>query len=89
MPTLKEAGVDGVEVVVWYGLFAPAATPRDVVTKLAEAIARAARSPDTAQRLVELGAEPVGNTPAEYAAYIKRAYAHVAKVVKASGSAFE
>jgi len=86
VPTLKEAGVDGVEVVVWYGLFAPAATPRDVVTKLAEAIARAARSPDTAQRLVELGAEPVGNTPDEFGKLLRVELARWSEVVKVSGA---
>ena len=86
VPTLKEAGVDGVEVVVWYGLFAPAATPRDVVTKLAEAIARAARSPDIAQRLVELGAEPVGNTPDEFGKLLRVELARWSEVVKISGA---
>ena len=86
VPTLKEAGVAGVEVVVWYGLFAPAATPRDVVTKLAEAIARAARSPDIAQRLVELGAEPVGNTPDEFGKLLRVELARWSEVVKISGA---
>lgn len=54
------------EVVVWYGVLAPAATPRDVVNKLAEAIGRAARSPHIRQRLVDQGAEPVGSTPEEF-----------------------
>jgi len=85
VPTLKEAGVDGVEVVVWYGLFAPAATPRDVVTKLAEAIARAARSPDITQRLVELGAEPIGSTPEQLTAEIKAEIARMGKVIREAG----
>ena len=60
VPTMKEAGIDGVEVVVWYGVLAPAATPREIVSMLANAVIRAARSPDIRQRLLEQGAEPVG-----------------------------
>lgn len=86
VPTMKEAGVAGVEVVVWYGLFAPAATPRDIVTKLSEAIARAAHSPDTKQRLTDLGAEPVGNTPDQFGKLLREELARWAEVVKVSGA---
>jgi len=86
VPTMKEAGVVGVEVVVWYGLFAPAATPPEIVAKLAEAIARAARSPDIAQRLIELGAEPVGNTPEEFGKLLRVELARWSEVVKVSGA---
>jgi len=86
VPTMKEAGVAGVEVVVWYGLFAPAATPRDVVAKLSEAIARAARSPDMQQRLIDLGAEPVGNSPAEFGKLLREELARWSEVVKVSGA---
>jgi len=86
VPTMKEAGVAGVEVVVWYGLFAPAATPRDIVTKLSEAIARAARSPDIKQRLIDLGAEPVGNTPEEFGKLLREELVRWAEVVKVSGA---
>jgi tripartite-type tricarboxylate transporter receptor subunit TctC len=86
VPTMAEAGVKGVEVVVWYGLFAPAATPRDVVAKLAETLGRAARSPDIRQRLLDLGAEPVGNTPDEFAKLFREEVARWAEVVKVSGA---
>ncbi len=86
VPTMAEAGVKGVEVVVWYGVFAPAATPRDVVSKLAEAIARAARAPDVRQRLQDLGAEPVGNTPEEFSKLFREEIARWAEVVKVSGA---
>jgi tripartite-type tricarboxylate transporter receptor subunit TctC len=86
VPTLKEAGVDGVEVPVWYALLAPAATPREVVTILANTTARAARSPDTRQRLVEQGADPVGNTPQEFARLLRDEVTKYAEVVRISGA---
>ena len=86
VPTMKEAGVPGVEVVVWYGVFAPAATPRDVVAKLGDTIARAARAPDMKQRLEDLGAEPVGNTPEEFSKLFREEIARWAEVVKVSGA---
>jgi tripartite-type tricarboxylate transporter receptor subunit TctC len=86
VPIMKEAGVNGVEVVVWYGVLAPAATPRDVVNKLAEAIARAARAPDMRQKLQDLGAEPVGNTPEEFSKLFHEEIARWAEVVRVSGA---
>src|SRR4030095_10792993 len=81
VPTLKEAGVDGVEVPVWYALLAPAATPREVGTILANTAARAAPSADTRQRLVEQGADPVGNTPQEFAKLLREEVSKYAEVV--------
>ena len=89
VPTLKEAGVEGVEVPVWYALLAPAATPREVVSLLAGASARAARSPDTRQRLIEQGADPVGNTPEEFAKLLREEVAKYAEVVRISGAKAE
>ncbi len=86
VPTMKEAGVPGVEVVVWYGIFAPAATPRDVVAKLGDAIARAAHAPDMQRRLQDLGAEPVGNTPEEFTKLFREEVTRWAEVVKVSGA---
>jgi tripartite-type tricarboxylate transporter receptor subunit TctC len=86
VPTLKESGVNGVEVVVWYGVFAPAGTPREIVNALANTVAKAARSPDTRQRLIEQGAEPVGNSPDEFAKLLKNEFVRWAEVVKVSGA---
>jgi tripartite-type tricarboxylate transporter receptor subunit TctC len=86
VPTMKEAGVSGVEVTVWYGVLAPAATPRDIVNRLAEAIARAARSPDMQQKLQDLGAEPVGNKPEEFSKLLREEVVRWAEVVKVSGA---
>jgi tripartite-type tricarboxylate transporter receptor subunit TctC len=86
VPTMKEAGVDGVEVPVWYALLAPAATPREVVRILSQATVRAAHSPELSQKLVEQGTEPVGNSPEEFAAMLKSEVARWAEVVKISGA---
>jgi len=86
VPTMVEAGVKGVEVVVWYGIFAPAATPRDVIAKLGDAIARAARSPDIQQKFESLGAEAVGNSPDAFAKLFREEVARWAEVVKVSGA---
>lgn len=86
VPTMAEAGAKGVEVVVWYGVLAPAATPREIVGKLADGIARAARSPDVRQRLLDMGAEPVGNTPEQFGKQLKEEVVRWAEVVKVSGA---
>jgi tripartite-type tricarboxylate transporter receptor subunit TctC len=86
VPTMKEAGVEGVEVPVWYALLAPAATPREIVRTLSEATVRAARSPELKQKLVEQGTEPVGNSPEEFAKMLKEEVARWAEIVKISGA---
>lgn len=86
VPTLKESGVNGVEVVVWYGLFVPAATPREIIGTLASATAKAARAPDIRQRLIDQGAEPVGNTPEQFAKLLREEQARWAEVVRVSGA---
>ena len=86
VPTMKEAGVDGVEVPLWFALLAPAGTPRDIIRTLATAVARAAQSPDTKKRLLEQGAEPVGNTPEEFQRQLGAEVARWAEVVKVSGA---
>ena len=89
VPTMEEAGVNGVEVPVWYALLAPAATPREVVKILSAATVRAAHSPELKQKLVEQGAEPVGSSPEEFAAMLKREVARWAEIVKVSGAKAE
>src|SRR6185503_14907279 len=71
VPTMKEAGVAGVEVTVWYGLLAPAGTPRDIVSTLSAACIKAARSPELKPKLIEQGADPIGNTPEEFAKLLR------------------
>jgi tripartite-type tricarboxylate transporter receptor subunit TctC len=86
VPTMKEAGVDDVVVPVWYALLAPAATPREIVKLLGDATARAARTPDLKQKLIDQGAEPVGNTPEEFGKLLREEVARWAEVVRVSGA---
>jgi len=81
--------VPGYEAVQWYGVLAPAGTPRDIISKLHAQIVRALQSADVRQRLLTDGAEPVGSSPEEFAAFIRAETAKWAKVVKASGIAQE
>jgi tripartite-type tricarboxylate transporter receptor subunit TctC len=83
---MKDAGIDGVEVSLWYALLAPAATPREIVEKLASAVARAAQDPGIREQLRKQGADPVGNTPAEFNAYLREELARWTEVVKVSGA---
>ena len=86
VPTMKEAGVEGVEVPLWFGMLAPAGTPRDIVAVLAAGVARAAKDPDMRKRLEEQGGEPIGSTPEEFAALLREEVAKWAEVVKVSGA---
>jgi tripartite-type tricarboxylate transporter receptor subunit TctC len=89
VPTMKEAGVEGVEVPLWFGLLAPAGTPREVIQALASGVGRVARTPDVRHRLVEQGAEPVGNTPEEFERQLHEEIARWTEVVKVSGAKAE
>jgi tripartite-type tricarboxylate transporter receptor subunit TctC len=89
VPTMKEAGVAGVEVPLWFGLLAPAATPGEIVHALAAAVKKGAHSPDMQKKLLDQGAEPVGNTPEEFQAMLKEEVARWAEVVKTSGARAE
>jgi tripartite-type tricarboxylate transporter receptor subunit TctC len=70
LPTMGESGLEGFEVVAWFGLFAPAATPRPIVDRLSSETRAALGSAEVARRLVDIGAEPLGSTPEEFAAYV-------------------
>ncbi|MEA3156749.1 MAG: hypothetical protein QOK44_4338 [Betaproteobacteria bacterium] len=82
LPTVAESGVPGYEAASWYGVLAPAATPRPIVQKLNSEIVRIARTPDVRERLAADGADPVGSSPEEFAAYIKRELARWARVIE-------
>jgi tripartite-type tricarboxylate transporter receptor subunit TctC len=84
IPTVAEAGVPNYEALQWYGLLAPAGTPPPIVTRLQTEIAHALKLPDVKERLAADGAEPVGSTPAEFAALIRSEIEKWAKVAKAA-----
>jgi tripartite-type tricarboxylate transporter receptor subunit TctC len=85
LPTIAET-VPGYEASGWYGAFAPAATPRDIINRLNTEMNRAMKMPDVIQRLAGDGVEAVGTTPEQFAAYLKQEVAKWGKVVKASGA---
>ena len=70
-PTFIEAGLPGYDTYEWYGVFAPAKIPKERLAKLSKEIARILRLPDVSEKLIAQGALPVGNTPEEFAAFIK------------------
>ncbi|HEX2546718.1 MAG TPA: tripartite tricarboxylate transporter substrate binding protein [Ramlibacter sp.] len=72
VPTVRELGFASMELEGWNGLFAPAGTPRPVIERLHREVVAAVKHPDVAKRLVELGAEPVGSSPAEQEAILRR-----------------
>lgn len=89
VPTLAESGMPGFEVGAWQGLMAPAGTPRSVIDRLNSEMVAALRSPEIKAKLAAQGAEPLGSTPDEYAAYLKEELARWAEVVKATGVTIE
>ena len=86
VPTMKEAGVEGVEVPLWFGLLAPAGTPREIVQLLAANVTKAGHAPDLRQKMIDQGADPVGNTPEEFQRQLDREVASWMEVVKVSGA---
>jgi tripartite-type tricarboxylate transporter receptor subunit TctC len=85
IPTIAESGVPGYEVTTWYGVAAPAKTPRAIIDRLHSEIMRALKSPDLQARFKDLGADPLGNTPEQATAYVQNEITKWAKVIKAAG----
>ena len=86
LPTVAEAGVPGYEAPTWTGVIAPAGVPRPIVDKLNAAINRAIRSPTFQERFAQIGDEPGGGTPEDFAALIRRDSAKWAEVIARSGA---
>ena len=89
IPTIAESGLPGYEASSWFGMHAPAKTPRDIVNKLHATVAKALRTPEMMERLSSQGADPVGNTPEQFSEFVRAEIAKWAKVVKASGAKVE
>jgi tripartite-type tricarboxylate transporter receptor subunit TctC len=86
VPTVAEAGVANYESGVWFGLMAPAATPKDIIAKLNAAALQAARSPEFIKRMTDLGYSIIPGSPEDMAAMLKAELARWAPIVKASGA---
>jgi tripartite-type tricarboxylate transporter receptor subunit TctC len=89
LPTMAEAGVPGYEVTTWYGLVAPVGTPADIVNKIHDQVVAALRTPEMKKRLDDIGAEPGGMTPANFAAFIAAETTKWSKVIKDSGATID
>jgi tripartite-type tricarboxylate transporter receptor subunit TctC len=85
VPTIAESGVPGYEVTVWYGICAPAGTPKPIVTKINADMAKALNMPDLRQRLYAQGVDATPNSPEAFTAFIKAETTKWAKVVKDAG----
>ena len=85
MPTLDEAGLKGFQAVAWNGLTAPARTPKEVIARINADVLKVIRSPELVERLRSEGSDPVGNTPAQYSAFLRDEIAKWGKVIKFAG----
>ena len=85
VPSIAEAGLPGYEATQWFGLLAPAGTPRPIIDRLYQEAARALRAADLKERMTAEGLEVVGGTPEEFADYIKSETEKWTKVIKAAG----
>ena len=85
VPTISESGVKGYDASAWYGVFVPAKTAPDIVRQLNEGIIAALKTPEVLQRMETLGAESVGSTPEEFAAFVKSEIARWGPIVKVAG----
>lgn len=85
IPTAAEAGVSGFEAGLWFGVFAPAKTPREIVTKVSADTARALRSPEIEQTLASGGSTPIGSSPEEFAQFLEADTALWGNVLRKAG----
>jgi tripartite-type tricarboxylate transporter receptor subunit TctC len=85
VPTVAESGVPGYVAVNWYGVFVPAGTTREIVTRLHEDIVRVLKQPSVAERFASEGGAPVGNTPEQFAALVRAEIPMWARVIRDAG----
>jgi tripartite-type tricarboxylate transporter receptor subunit TctC len=81
-PTIAESGVPGYELLTWFAVVAPAATPKPVIARLNAEIIKAVNAADTRKRFIELATDPVSSTPEELGAYTRREIVKWRKLIK-------
>ncbi len=87
VPTMEEAaGLKGFDATSWFGLFAPTGTPQEIVARVHQDVVKLLSAPDMRERFIGQGATPVGNTPEQFAAFIRSEIDKWTKVVKFSGA---
>lgn len=82
IPLLSDVGLPGFESLLWFGIFAPAKTPKDIIDRLSTEVRKAVASPDLSRRFIALGAETMGSSPEEFGAFVKSEYEHWGKLIK-------
>ena len=85
VPTVAESGLPGFEIIMWYGLFAPARTPENIVRRLRDEVVKGLNAPDIRQRLLAENCDIIGSTPEEFGAKVKRDVEKFRKVILESG----
>ncbi len=85
VPTIAEAGVPGYEVEGWFGFFAPAAVPKPIIDRLNKEVVAMLKNPAVKEKLLAQGAEPVGGTPEEFAAFVKKEHDRWARIIAEAG----
>ena len=89
MPTLQEAGLKDFDIGTWFGVLAPVGTPKPVLDRLSAEATKIIQSPDFRKRMDDIGAQPVGNSPAEMAAQIRSETDKFSVLVKAGNVTVE
>jgi tripartite-type tricarboxylate transporter receptor subunit TctC len=89
VPTVKEAGIEGYEMKNWYGLLAPAGTPKAIIDKLNAAIVKVVSTPEIKEQFYAQGSEPTSNSPQEFSQFIREETERMSKVVKKAGIKIE
>jgi tripartite-type tricarboxylate transporter receptor subunit TctC len=85
VPTAREQGFDNFDISVWYGMLAPAGTPREIISRLNGELVKAVSAPDMKPRFAQAGVEPLTSTPEEFGQFIKSEAARFDKVIKEAG----
>ena len=85
MPTAKESGYENFEISVWYGMLAPAATPREIINRLNAELNKAIAAPDLKEKFASNGVDPLGGTPEQFGDYIRSESVRFGKVIKEAG----
>ncbi|NMM78179.1 tripartite tricarboxylate transporter substrate binding protein [Acidovorax sp. SRB_24] len=85
VPTIAQAGVPGYDVEGWFGLFAPAGVPKPILTRLNQEVVRILQEPKVRELLLAQGAEPIGDSPEAFGAFVKKEHDRWAKAIRAAG----
>lgn len=85
LPTIAQSGLPGYDISSWFGLFAPANTPKEIIDRLQHETTKIIKSPESKQRFSQAGAEAVGDSPAEFATFVRSEYLRFGKIVKDTG----